>query len=190
MLCRHRSQATGTEAHRGPVAYWSQGAIVTGRATSFWLPPLVGPPLPRWPVPCHREGAFQPASLGSYWVPWCLAAPSRGRPVTFHQGTGSDRRHTPSGLGIPLHGCRVAGPAGAEGALVVPWLGTGRGRPLRGPKSVDGRGRSNSRSFRVAEGEGIFGWGGGIPFSAYYRCPACGYWAFNGIECFDCGYRP
>jgi hypothetical protein len=24
----------------------------------------------------------------------------------------------------------------------------------------------------------------------YYRCPACGYWAFNGIECFDCGYRP
>ncbi len=22
-----------------------------------------------------------------------------------------------------------------------------------------------------------------------YRCPACGYWAFNGIECFDCGYR-
>jgi DNA-directed RNA polymerase subunit RPC12/RpoP len=21
------------------------------------------------------------------------------------------------------------------------------------------------------------------------RCPACGYWAFNGIECFDCGYR-
>lgn len=23
----------------------------------------------------------------------------------------------------------------------------------------------------------------------YYRCPACGYYAFNGIECFDCGYR-
>jgi len=22
-----------------------------------------------------------------------------------------------------------------------------------------------------------------------WRCPACGYWAFNGIECFDCGYR-
>lgn len=22
------------------------------------------------------------------------------------------------------------------------------------------------------------------------QCPACGYWAFNGIECFDCGYRP
>jgi len=22
-----------------------------------------------------------------------------------------------------------------------------------------------------------------------YRCPACGYYAFNGIECFDCGYR-
>lgn len=21
------------------------------------------------------------------------------------------------------------------------------------------------------------------------QCPACGYWAFNGIECFDCGYR-
>jgi DNA-directed RNA polymerase subunit RPC12/RpoP len=21
------------------------------------------------------------------------------------------------------------------------------------------------------------------------RCPACGYYAFNGIECFDCGYR-
>lgn len=24
---------------------------------------------------------------------------------------------------------------------------------------------------------------------ALMRCPACGYWAFNGIECFDCGYR-
>jgi len=22
------------------------------------------------------------------------------------------------------------------------------------------------------------------------KCPACGYWAFNGEECFDCGYRP
>ncbi len=22
------------------------------------------------------------------------------------------------------------------------------------------------------------------------KCPACGYWAFNGHECFDCGYRP
>jgi hypothetical protein len=22
------------------------------------------------------------------------------------------------------------------------------------------------------------------------RCPVCGYWAFNGEECFDCGYRP
>ena len=22
------------------------------------------------------------------------------------------------------------------------------------------------------------------------RCPACGYWAFDGIECHDCGYRP
>ena len=21
------------------------------------------------------------------------------------------------------------------------------------------------------------------------RCPACGYYAFNGEECFDCGYR-
>ena len=21
------------------------------------------------------------------------------------------------------------------------------------------------------------------------KCPACGYYAFNGIECFDCGYR-
>ena len=21
------------------------------------------------------------------------------------------------------------------------------------------------------------------------KCPACGYWGFNGIECFDCGYR-
>jgi len=24
---------------------------------------------------------------------------------------------------------------------------------------------------------------------ALMRCPACGYYAFNGIECFDCGYR-
>ena len=23
----------------------------------------------------------------------------------------------------------------------------------------------------------------------YSRCPRCGYWAFNGYECFDCGYR-
>ena len=22
------------------------------------------------------------------------------------------------------------------------------------------------------------------------KCPCCGYWAFNGRECFDCGYRP
>lgn len=22
-----------------------------------------------------------------------------------------------------------------------------------------------------------------------YQCPACGYYAFNGIECYDCGYR-
>lgn len=21
------------------------------------------------------------------------------------------------------------------------------------------------------------------------RCPSCGYYAFNGIECFDCGYH-
>lgn len=21
------------------------------------------------------------------------------------------------------------------------------------------------------------------------KCPCCGYWAFNGEECFDCGYR-
>ena len=20
------------------------------------------------------------------------------------------------------------------------------------------------------------------------KCPVCGYWAFNGYECFDCGY--
>lgn len=24
---------------------------------------------------------------------------------------------------------------------------------------------------------------------AYSKCPACGYYAFNGYECFDCGYR-
>lgn len=23
----------------------------------------------------------------------------------------------------------------------------------------------------------------------YSKCPVCGYWAFNGVECFDCGYR-
>jgi hypothetical protein len=22
------------------------------------------------------------------------------------------------------------------------------------------------------------------------RCPRCGYWAFDGAECHDCGYRP
>lgn len=22
------------------------------------------------------------------------------------------------------------------------------------------------------------------------RCPVCGYYGFNGEECFDCGYRP
>ena len=21
------------------------------------------------------------------------------------------------------------------------------------------------------------------------KCPCCGYWGFNGYECFDCGYR-
>lgn len=24
----------------------------------------------------------------------------------------------------------------------------------------------------------------------YSKCPVCGYYAFNGEECFDCGYRP
>ena len=24
----------------------------------------------------------------------------------------------------------------------------------------------------------------------YSKCPVCGYWAFNGYECFDCGFRP
>ena len=24
--------------------------------------------------------------------------------------------------------------------------------------------------------------------SKLYRCPACGYYAYNGIECYDCGY--
>jgi len=24
---------------------------------------------------------------------------------------------------------------------------------------------------------------------SYGRCPACGYFGFNGVECFDCGYR-
>jgi hypothetical protein len=25
--------------------------------------------------------------------------------------------------------------------------------------------------------------------SGLSRCPCCGYYAFNGVECFDCGYR-
>jgi hypothetical protein len=24
----------------------------------------------------------------------------------------------------------------------------------------------------------------------YDKCPVCGYYGFNGQECFDCGYRP
>jgi ribosomal protein L32 len=24
--------------------------------------------------------------------------------------------------------------------------------------------------------------------SGLSRCPCCGYYAFNGVECFDCGY--
>jgi len=28
------------------------------------------------------------------------------------------------------------------------------------------------------------------PFGSLSRCPVCGYYAFNGEECFDCGYRP
>jgi rRNA maturation protein Nop10 len=28
-----------------------------------------------------------------------------------------------------------------------------------------------------------------VVYVGLYRCPACGYYAFNGIECFDCGYR-
>lgn len=23
----------------------------------------------------------------------------------------------------------------------------------------------------------------------YYKCPRCGYWAFDGYECHDCGFR-
>lgn len=26
--------------------------------------------------------------------------------------------------------------------------------------------------------------------SGYYKCPCCGYWAFTGAYCLDCGYRP
>ncbi len=26
------------------------------------------------------------------------------------------------------------------------------------------------------------------PKLSYSQCPVCGYWAFNGVECFDCGY--
>lgn len=25
--------------------------------------------------------------------------------------------------------------------------------------------------------------------SGFYRCPCCGYWAFTGARCLDCGYR-
>ena len=25
--------------------------------------------------------------------------------------------------------------------------------------------------------------------SGYFRCPSCGYFGFDGTECFDCGYR-
>lgn len=28
----------------------------------------------------------------------------------------------------------------------------------------------------------------GVVFG-YSKCPVCGYWAFNGYECFDCGYK-
>ncbi len=30
---------------------------------------------------------------------------------------------------------------------------------------------------------------GRAPIPALSKCPACGYYAWNGIECFDCGYR-
>lgn len=23
----------------------------------------------------------------------------------------------------------------------------------------------------------------------YSKCPSCGYWAFDGSQCYDCGYR-
>jgi ribosomal protein L32 len=26
-------------------------------------------------------------------------------------------------------------------------------------------------------------------FSNYWKCPACGYYAFDGFQCWDCGYR-
>jgi hypothetical protein len=28
------------------------------------------------------------------------------------------------------------------------------------------------------------------PANTLDRCPSCGYHAFNGVECFDCGYKP
>lgn len=27
-----------------------------------------------------------------------------------------------------------------------------------------------------------------IDTTSLYRCPACGYYGFNGQECYDCGY--
>jgi hypothetical protein len=27
------------------------------------------------------------------------------------------------------------------------------------------------------------------PVRAYSCCPICGYYAFDGLECLDCGYR-
>jgi ribosomal protein L32 len=25
--------------------------------------------------------------------------------------------------------------------------------------------------------------------AGYSKCPRCGYWAFDGVQCWDCGYR-
>lgn len=31
---------------------------------------------------------------------------------------------------------------------------------------------------------------GKLVHARFSRCPACGYYGWNGVECFDCGYWP
>ncbi len=43
---------------------------------------------------------------------------------------------------------------------------------------------TKSRDARIAHLERTLG-----PEASYSKCPRCGYWAWDGFECHDCGYR-
>ena len=130
MLCRHRSQATGTEAHRGPFVHRLRGSKVTGRATPFGpfpasLPQLaVACPLPRLGRGLHFPPGHRPG-------PSALMALDWRSPAVDPSARTCRCRRCPGGLPFPCSsapldhaGCGLWGvgatvPAGSRGGALT-----------------------------------------------------------------------